>query len=193
MSLVITQGYGDSSGSFAVVSVTPYVNRLEIEFDQNITLVGMALTATNWVFSGGSVAITASSVSVSTTTVTIYHNEALNGESLSIAMPYAGIFYGTEPYSGPLGYGFTSVGVSPTISNAAAVSAYDIRVRFSEAVDSTQATDAGNWTISGGFTVQSVAQEASDIYLVTINGPMAASTVYSIEASGIEDLAGNVA
>lgn len=192
MSLVITQGYGDpNSGGFSVVSVTPYVDHLEILFDQAVTLVGLALTATNWTITGGTVTITASSVNVVGSTVYLYHNEAKNGESLTLTLPYAGIFFGTDPYAGPLTFGFTSVGVGPTISYVRQTSAVDLEVTFDEDVQSAMALDTANWAITGGYSIASVSESLANVYVLTLNAALLSATSYTLTATNIEDLAGN--
>lgn len=192
MSLIITKGYGEAiPDTFSVLSVTPYVDRVDVLFDQNVTLVGIGADVSNWTVTGGTVAVTVTSVSVSSATVSVYITEAHNGDSLTLTMPYAGIMWGTVQYNGTIDFAFTGVGVAPTLIYAVQETGTTIRVNFSEAVKADQATDAANWAMSGGYTVDSVTETSSSEYVLTLTSPLVASTSYTVTASNIEDLSDN--
>ena len=137
MSLIITRGLGSSGASnFTLSSNTPYSNRIVLTFSTNITLFGPGLLPESWVFSSstsGAPVPTASSVSYSTSTVTIYHTEARNGASYTLTIPFVGIKDGSNsPFMGPYSTDFTGVGVAPFVTLAAADDGYHVKVIFSE-------------------------------------------------------------
>jgi len=192
MSLIITKGYGDATpNSFSVVSVTPYSNRIEIEFDQSVTLVGIGADVANWTITGGTVAVQSLSVSASTNTVTLRITEPHNGDSLVLTLPYAGLMWGDIQYDGTRAFAFTAVGTAPTLIGASQLTGTTIQVQFSESVKEDMATDTDNWTMSGGFNVTSVTASSAAVYVLTLDAPLSSATSYTVTASNIEDLSDN--
>ncbi len=80
--------------------------------------------------------------------------------------------------------------VAPTLIMAVSVEARKVRVMWSEPVVESQATIAANYVIPG-LTVVSSEVETSSIYMLTVS-PQTPSTSYTVTASNIEDLYGNV-
>jgi len=79
----------------------------------------------------------------------------------------------------------------PAVTNVAAASS-QIIVTFSESVDSTTATNAANFVLSGGATVTN-AVLSGKVLTLTISSPLLLATVYSLTINGVNDLFGNAA
>jgi len=83
----------------------------------------------------------------------------------------------------------------PPVITGVAAAASRIVVSFAGPVDPATANVAGNYGLSGGFTVTSAAinpDDASQVAL-TIGAPLVLGTVYQLSVNGVTDLFGNVA
>ena len=78
----------------------------------------------------------------------------------------------------------------PAVSSAAASSATQVTVTFSEAVDATTANAAENYSIPGLSVSSAVRQSNTAVVLLTVSG-MAAGN-YTLTVSGVKDVAGNM-
>ena len=76
-----------------------------------------AAIPSNWTFSGGTVPIVATAVSLSApSTIRVDHTEPKGGESLTLTFPLTGIQSNTAvPFTGPPSLNFTSIGDAPQI------------------------------------------------------------------------------
>ena len=81
--------------------------------------------------------------------------------------------------------------IPPAVTNVAATSS-QIIVTFSESVDSTTATNAANYVLSGGVTVTNAVLSGKVVTLTT-SSPLSLGTVYSLTINGVNDLFGNAA
>lgn len=83
---------------------------------------------------------------------------------------------------------------APTVVSATFTSAVDVDVRFSEAVEETSAELVANYMLSPTIAINSVIRDGIDPALVHISlaSAMANGTLYTVTATGVEDLAGNV-
>ncbi|MEL7451071.1 MAG: tandem-95 repeat protein [Pseudomonadota bacterium] len=63
----------------------------------------------------------------------------------------------------------------------------EVRVRFSEPVETVSATTPGNYQVNGGVTVQSVAEGADDNEVVLTTSAMLDGQVYSLTVSNVTD------
>jgi regulation of enolase protein 1 (concanavalin A-like superfamily) len=83
--------------------------------------------------------------------------------------------------------------VKPTVSSVAGTILFNqIVVTYSEAVQDASATNLGNYTVTGGLTLQS-AKLSADKLSVTLGTPVqTAGTSYSVTIKNVKDKAGNV-
>jgi hypothetical protein len=195
----ITQGYGsdgNSGGSgFEVTAITPGAAYLDLQFTGNVAALTMqAADPAYWVFgTTGPVAITATSLAVSTNTVRVYHTEPHAGDLYTLTMPLNGLRSTLgETYGGDDVLAFTAVAQAPTIFMAQSVDSRTLRIIFTESVVGADALDTANWTItgSGGLAVLGVTQETTREYLLTTS-PQTAGASYTVTAYNIRDLALN--
>ena len=84
--------------------------------------------------------------------------------------------------------------ISPTIASVTVVDSLNVTVCFSEALDPSQIAVAGNYSISGGIGVPSVA--AANITLTCVDlvltSPLNSSGTYTITLSNQSDCSGNI-
>jgi len=83
----------------------------------------------------------------------------------------------------------------PPVITAVAAAASRIVVNFSWPVDAATANLAGNYSLSGGFTVTNALISPGDARQVTLttSAPMLFGTVYQLTVNGVTDLFGNPA
>ncbi|HUS35494.1 MAG TPA: lamin tail domain-containing protein, partial [Verrucomicrobiae bacterium] len=83
----------------------------------------------------------------------------------------------------------------PTLAAAQNASANTIQLSFSEPVEATSATTAGNYTIDGGLTISGAVMGAdTKTVILTTSGAFTYNTVYTVRVSNVKDraVAGNV-
>lgn len=195
MGILVTRGLGSDGGGGgsgpSVVSTTGFANRVDVVFSAAVTLQGDCADYTNYSVTGGTVAVTTTSVAAVGATVSVYITEAKDGEVLTLHLPTMSILDGAlAPYYGPYDLTFTSVGVDPVIALASSVDGHTLRVVYSEAVVEADALDTANYSIPG-LTVVSIVKETDSVYLVTtsLQTPGAA---YTLTVSNVRDLASNI-
>lgn len=79
----------------------------------------------------------------------------------------------------------------PVISLVEVIDAFTIRVIYNEPVVIAEATNALNYTFTGGLVAQSVVSETAASYVVTTSEQTPA-TSYTVTVNNIHDLIGNL-
>jgi hypothetical protein len=82
-------------------------------------------------------------------------------------------------------------GIAPAVTNITA-SATRVVVIYSEPLDANSATNAANYTLSGGATVTSATLSGRTVTL-NLGAPLSLGTVYSLTINGVQDVYGNAA
>lgn len=82
---------------------------------------------------------------------------------------------------------------APTLLSVNALDATTIDLRFSEAVSAATVANLSNFTLTGGVAIVSAMIDSSDPSLVhlVLSPAMMSGTTYTLNISGIQDLAGN--
>jgi hypothetical protein len=80
--------------------------------------------------------------------------------------------------------------IPPTMISAAAISATQVKIAFSEPVDAT-AEDVNNYSITAGVS-SAVRLTGLDSVLLTFTQPLIPNTKYQLCVSGIQDVEGNI-
>jgi len=179
--------------NFLTLGTTPAAAYIDVQFDASVAALTLqAALPAYWTFSGGSTAITATSVVLSAAdTVRVYHTEPKGGETYTLTLPLSGLKSATSvPYNGAGTLNFTSVSQAPTAVQAQVIDNKTVRVIFSEAVRPAEALVGSNYSIAPPLTVLSVTQETSNRFVLT-TAAQTPSTVYTITVSNVKDLAGN--
>ncbi len=84
--------------------------------------------------------------------------------------------------------------IAPAIVSATAISATQVDVLFNEPLNAAAANTAANYTINNGIAVQTANLDGANPKLVHLTvSSMTSGTNYSLNATGIKDLAGNTA
>lgn len=83
---------------------------------------------------------------------------------------------------------------APTVLSATFTSAVDVDVRFSEPVEEVSAESVANYALSPSLTINSAIRDGIDASLVHLGlgASMTNGTEYTVTATGVQDLAGNV-
>jgi len=100
------------------------------------------------------------------------------------------LYYFDDFYVGPIIYDT----ISPEVQSVAVVSTTQLDVLFTENVEQTTAENINNFSVAGlGFTI-SATQDAVNAALVHLvfASPFSEGMVYSLNITGVEDMAGNV-
>ncbi|HEX2617302.1 MAG TPA: Ig-like domain-containing protein, partial [Flavobacteriales bacterium] len=82
----------------------------------------------------------------------------------------------------------------PTVLSASAIGAADVDVRFSEAVEEASAETVGNYGLAPSLGIASATRDGVDLALVHLSlaTAMTNGTEYTVTATNVQDLAGNV-
>lgn len=193
MSLIVTQGYGDSGGvapgALTVLSVTPSNNQILITFSEAVILLGDGLDTTRWIIvSDGGQHVIVNSIQVAGATVTLITNEMANGTNYTLTIPNMGVYSAItgNPLTGPFEHPFVGVGSPPTILIIVVIDARTIEVVYDEPVNMYDALNENNYVITGigGLTVIDVEKMGSTIYRLTTSHQMV-GTNYLVTASNI--------
>lgn len=195
--LIVTQGLGNAGGAIAlsVLSFTPNPGSLVIVFSDLVALTGDAASSTNWSITPGIGLnpITINSVVVVGNTVTVNTSEHQTG-SYTLNYPQGIVSYlDGSPFIGPFTHVYSNVGVVPFLTMVRGVDARAIDVVFSEAVNLQDALTPGNYSITGASTVTVTSVEKQTDQAFRLNTTVQVrSGSYTLQASNIRDLAGNV-
>lgn len=200
--LASTNGLGDPGaaiigGTFALLLVEVYEDRLEAVFSVPVQAIGAAADPTQWVVttlvSGAPVPV-ASSVVVAGPRIKIYMSEAREGVLYTLNLPVFGIKdLSNNPYTGPFTYDYLAVGLEPFVALAGAQDGYHVKVIFSEPVQTAEALVPSNYVITGGggLSVYEVTQETAQTYILRTSLQTVGQT-YTVTVSNVKDLVGNL-
>ena len=183
----ISQGFG---GPLSYESVTVFVDHLALLYSSVPYLTGDSAIPANWVITGPTVS-TVTAVLVVGDVVEVYFTPQINGGSYTITLPM-GIDDGTGfPSVSPSFITYTAIGVGPTIIGIEVVDDRTLQVLFDKVINQTDAMTLSNWSINHGLSVTAaVMGSLSQVNLTT--SKQTVGTTYTITASNIRDLAGNL-
>jgi hypothetical protein len=193
----VASAVGGSSTGPTLLSVTPYVDRIELSFDSNIILSGPALTPAQWPITAatpGTIVPTVTSIGVVGSTVTLYTTECTGGAVYYLHIPASGVTDFTfATFGGPWIHLYVGVGAAPFVALASAQDALHAKVIFSEAVVEAEALVAANYIITGGagLTVYNVTKETDLVYVLTTSLQVVGQS-YTVTVSNIHDMYGNL-
>lgn len=195
--LLITQGLGAASGgvSFLVLSFTPAPTLLTIQFSSKVSLTGDSADISNWVITPdfGVGPVTINSINVVNDIITITTSEHQTG-GYTLFYPQGIVdFYTNDPFVGPFSQAYSGAGNAPYLTMVRGVDARAIDVVFSEAVLETDALNPANYVIIGPGSVVATSVEKQTDQAYRINTTVQDKLfVYTLQASNIHDLAGNL-
>ena len=177
------------------VTVVSSASTITATFSDDIAIIAPADDYTSWsvIDSSGGVLPISGTTFDGTDTIVITTGEQKNGESYTLTIPSGIVDTSTPPiaFPGPYEVSFTGVGVPPTVLLAFAMSYRSVRVTFDEAVVESEALNKSNYAITGGVYITGVTKISDTIYELSTS-PMVGGTSYTITASNIHDLAGNL-
>jgi len=167
---------------------------LTLNFTAPITVSGDALDQTKYSISTtGAAAVSIASLTVNSSSIVLGTTEQETDGVYSLSLP-AGIVSadGSGAYAGSYSFTFIGSGVAPTFVNGTWLNSTHIRVAFSESVNTTDATDPTNYSISPALTILSIFKETDQVYIL-VTEEMDPATTYVVSAAGVRDLVGNAA
>lgn len=197
--LIPTQGYGIDTvaggGTISVVSVVASVNAVTITFvGANPILTGTTMLPASWVITSGSpYPTTVSAVNVVGSTVVLTTSETSASVSYHLQIPSPNILSsanGTQCI-GPFSWNFNGMGVGPSIWLISTIDARTIKVQFNKEVNEWDALNETNYSVNHGLKVEKVKKIGAAIFELTTTHQIV-GTSYTVTASNIRDLAGNV-
>lgn len=197
MSMLITEGLGIESGgggALAILSVTPAPNQLVVDLSSTGALTGDSLIPSEWVVTGGGFPVSITGVTIIGNFITLTTTDMTDGASYTLLVPQGIIDFGTgNPCAGPFVWPFTGVGSLPTLVFARAIDARLLEIIFSKAVVNSEAENPANYLITGGggLTVSSSAKVTDTTYHLVTSRQLPGQ-LYTIQASNIHDLFGNL-
>jgi hypothetical protein len=178
--------------TFTILTVTPTTSYLELTFSDTLApLTLSAAIAGNWVFSGGSVPVIVGAVSiVGSNVLRIYYSKPHAGDTYTLTLPINGLGSATTPYSGPPTINFVAVATGPYAQSCQFLDYYDCRVIFNEPVQTAEAIDLANWSISPALTIYAITQESQTTYKLRTSIQSSATT-YLITIVNVRDFSNN--
>lgn len=194
---IVTEGFGPDAGgggALTILSTTGIEGGIEVLLSATGILTGDALVPSKWVVVGGGVALTVVSVSIIGSLITLTTNEATDGASYTLLVPQGIVDSGTgNPCTGGFVQPFTGAGTAPILSLARSIDARQVEVYFTEAVVEAEALLPANYVITGGggLSVFAVEKITDTIFQLTTSAQEVA-LLYTVTASNIHDLAGNL-
>jgi hypothetical protein len=196
MSLIITEGLGieGGGGAFAILSVVPGIGQLSVNLSATGVLTGDSLIPSKWVVTGGGTPVAVVAVAIFGTLITLTTTEQTDGASYMLLVPQGIVDFTTSnPCIGPFTWAFTGVGSLPTLAFARAIDARLLEVIFSKAVVNSEAVDPANYMITGGggLTV-SAGSKVTDTTYRLVTSRQDPGQLYTVTASNIHDLFGNL-
>lgn len=193
MSLLITEGLGTESPN-KVLAVDSLVGQLVVHLNAAGVLTGDSLNPAKWVITGGGAAMTVTAVMIVGGDITLTTTEATNGASYVLLIPQGIVDAFTGyPCIGPFVWAFGGAGSVPTLVFARAIDARLLEIIFSEAVVVAEALNAANYLITGGggLTVSTPTQ-VTDTTFRLVTTQQTPGQLYTVQASNIHDLFGNL-
>jgi hypothetical protein len=190
MSKIIPQGYGQYT-TFTYSSIAAFQDRVEITFSNNISLNGIALSASNYLFNS-IIGANSTAVSVSSlgNVLTVYITKQTNGETYNISLPIIGINdVFSNAYSGPYLISYVAVAVGAGLASVSTNDCELVNVLFTEWVNPIDALDIANYSIPG-LTICS-AIKITDLNYHLVTSEQTAGTLYTLTISTIRDIANN--
>lgn len=186
--------FGGTSPPPLMVSLSPSAFALTVTFDSPIALTAPSSSAASWIITQNSGLVPVTHVAFDgTSIVTLTTGEHVTGAPYTLTVP-SGIVGTTVPagaYPGPYIIGYTGIGIAPTVLQAIAISYRAVRVTFDEAVVESEALNKNNYAVTGGTYITGVTKISDTIYELSTS-PLAGGTSYTVTASNIHDLAGNL-
>ena len=195
MSLVITEGFGSTSGGqtpFIVINFIPGEKQLAIAFSAAPILSGPALTPGNWLL--GSLTGHPSHVkgiTVDGSNIILETTPQTNGDTYTLYIPQQGIFdIDNRLFQGPYAISYTAIGEGPEIVSALVINARKVNLTFNKELDPDDASDITNYAIDNELTVvKAVYRAPLEVDLTT--SLQTFQTLYTLTAN-IRDIAGNL-
>lgn len=196
--LLSTQGYGGPGPNaactpFNLLSSEVYTDRVELIFDQNISLIGAAALASGWTISTNTpnIPMTVQSIQVVGPRIKLFISEGSTGGIYTINLPLVGIRdTSNELYQGPFTYDFTAIGVPPFIAIAISLDAFHVQVNFSEPVVVSDALNVANYGVVPTLTIYSAVQNSPVSFTLETSAQTPGQS-YTITANNIKDLQNN--
>lgn len=189
-------GYGGGA-DLILLSVTPFADRLELNFSATVQAVGLAAMPSSWsatTAAPGAPLPTFTSVVAVGSQIKLYMTEVKGGALYVLNIPVTGIKdLSSNPFLGPFTANFIGVAAPPYVVLAAAEDGYHVRVIFSETVVEAEALIASNYVVTGGagLTVYEAVKETNNIYKLRTSLQVVGQT-YTVTVSNIHDLLGNL-
>lgn len=184
----------EADGDLLVTSVTASPFSVTVVFNFYVALTGNASVYNNWTITDGLTPPTVTGVSVSTNTVTINTTEDITGQTRTLTIPDGVVKFtdSGQALQPPFVFTFASAGGAPYIESIANVDARYVDVVFSEPMVESEALVKANYNVSPTLTILTVAKVQDNRYRLTFQTSQVPTTVYTVTASNIHDLAGNV-
>lgn len=185
----------DTASGLAVTGLTVATQTLVLSFNQAVALDPTALLASNWSITSGGLPTPPVILSVTLTApdqITLTIPEDKSGLSRVLNIP-SGItkLIDASAFGGPYTQAYTSVANAPIISTIVDIESQTVDVIYSENVNSTEAVNPFNYSISPLLRVQSVAKVTDNRFRLQFFDYQVPDLVYTLTASNIHDNAGN--
>jgi hypothetical protein len=190
---VITTGGGTGP---ALLLVTPYAGRLELLFDSDVVVAGVATDPSQWTVTAvapSSAIPVVTAVSAVGAAITLDITPCTSAASYYLHIPTGIQNLSSAPFGGPWLQSFVGVGVAPFVALASANDALHAKVIFSEAVVEAEALISTNYVITGGagLTVYAVTKETDLVYALTTSLQVSGQ-LYTVTVSNIHDMQGDL-
>jgi hypothetical protein len=166
--------------------------KIRITFDKPMKADLARVDPDNYVFTDG---LEAQSVEpVDTTHVDIITGEMVTGHVYTVTVSYLRSIYENVIAAPPDNqHNFTGAGLAPQLNDAAIRDGdFNVFIDFSENMRMTEAEDVDHYAIDPELPIASVTQVTDTRYTVEFEEYQVSAAVYTITATGIHDLAGNL-
>lgn len=196
--MIIFQGLfpltDDSGSDLVVTSVTASPGNVVVVFSHAITLTGASIVFSNWVISGGVSPPAVLNVSLVGNVVTITTPEDILGQTRTLTVPNGIVKFsdGAQTLQAPFSFNFPSSGVTPIVTGIVNRDAKTIEVIFSEPVVESEALNIANYSISPSLAIRSASKVQDNRYRLDLLQFQTPAVEYTLTATNIHDLAGNV-
>lgn len=178
-----------------ILSVVAGVNTVSVQFSDSLQGVFSSASApSNWIVTntdtGSQLAVNA--ITVCGDTITLSTEEQKIGDNYSVVVPNIIVDdANTLLFNGPETRTFVGAGNAPAILNIRTIDARTIMAYFTEEVVEAEALNVSNYSVDNGLSILSVTKLGPTIYRLATSR-QTTGIVYTITATNIHDLAGNL-
>lgn len=186
----LTYPFNIGGGSLPInlLSTTGSNKLVTLSFDATPVLTGNSLLPNNWTTSPE---LSISNATVVGDSILLTTSEQTTGKLYTLNVPSGISSQDGLLWIGPFTQTFTGVGQGPSILNIYCIDARTIDVSFSEEVYEPDALTKENYSINNGLQVFKVVKVSKTTYRLTTS-KQAVGTSYTVTASNIRDIYGNI-